>query len=687
MAHASHRPSPRNTTSILANKGSILAGKGLIDSAQLNRRSLLRWSGGGLLLTASLSGCGLLSTDPEPANGEDGPQGQGGTDAKESPMLTEQVDAGDLPPLEERLPQEPLVVQVPEPGTYGGTFRTATTGPGDTPGFETLLGYQPPLRKNPQITETVPSICTDIVANDDGTEFTMQLRPGLRWSDGEPFTADDVLFAANDVLGNTELYPTPPSTLGFEGELAEVTKVDDATVTFTFPKPNGLFRETCTQERELVIYPKHYAKDFLPKYNKKIEQEAKENGFDAWTDYWDDRVAGDGPFVNPDLPTLFPWVIVTPLGEGNQVEFERNPYFWKTDQDGRQLPYIDKLAYEVVTDPEVTVLKTTDGEFDLIGRHINTVSNKPVFAKSREDAGYDFVSSKTTSMNTTMIALNLCHKDKKKRALYRNKDFRIGLSHAIDREELITAVWQRQGEPWQGAPSKDSIYYDEEFAKQYTEFNVDLANEHLDKAGITERDKDDFRTLPGGDQLTIIIDIAASTTPEWPPAADIIREMWKKVGIRMRPNTIDRTLYNERKDAAANDHDAGIWSGDAGLAVEMIDPRWYMPFSHESIFATPWGLWRSSQGASGEEPDGPAKEQIELFWELQRSPEPADREELLRKIIAIGKEQFWAIGIGTAPDGYSVVSNRMHNVQADCPSTWVYLTPGPSNPEAWFLDQ
>src|SRR5690606_27565218 len=120
---------------------------------------------------------------------------------------------------------------------------------------------------------------------------------------------------------------------------------------------------------------------------------------------------------------------------------------------------------------------------------------------------------------------------------------RIGLSHAINREELITGVWQRQGEPWQGAPKKESMFFDEEFAKQYTEYDVDLANQHLDKAGLTKKDKDGMRELPGGGKLSITLDVATALNPEWPAAADIIATMWKKVGIRMKPNVIDRTLF------------------------------------------------------------------------------------------------------------------------------------------------
>jgi peptide/nickel transport system substrate-binding protein len=661
-------------------------------NARINRRDMLRWGGGTALMTASLSGCGFFSTDPAGKDGGGaGNNGGGDTGAKESPMLAAKVKAGELDALEKRLPKEPMVVEVAEAGVYGGTFSSMSTGPGDGASFDRIVGYQAPLRVSPDTTEVLPNLCTAIDQNDDGTEFTWHLRQGIRWSDGEPFTADDVMFVMEEVLTNTDLYSTPPGYLSLNGELCKATKVDDYTVTFTFSGPTGQFIDGCANQFQLVQIPKHYGEKFLPKFNKNVEKDAKQAGYDTWIDYFYDmfgvQTATNGRWGNPDLPTLCPWVTVNPLGEGNTITFERNPYFWKTDSDGRQLPYIDKLSWEVVLDPQVMLLKSSDGEADLIYRHVNNPANKPVFAKSREKSGYELVDLKATSMNAMMLALNLGHKDKAKAKLYQNKDFRVGLSHALDREELITAVWQRQGEPWQGAPLKDSVYYDEEFAKQYTEFDVDLANQHLDKAGIRERDNDGYRLMPNGDALTITLDIATALQPEWPAAADIIAGMWKEVGVRMKPNVIDRTLFYDRKIWDANEHDAGAWGGDGGLAIEVADPRWYMPFSDESIWATTWASWYASRGKEGTEPAPAAKEQIETYWKLQLEPDRGKREDLFRQIIAIAKEQFWVIGITTPAAPYLVVNHQLKNTTPNMPDTWVYYTPAPTNPEGWFLNE
>ncbi|NEE01364.1 ABC transporter substrate-binding protein [Phytoactinopolyspora halotolerans] len=658
------------------------------------RRDMLRAGGGSaLLLTMSLAGCaGSGDSDSESDADDDGNGAQEPDPDRplESPMLTEQVEAGELPPLEERLPVEAdrLVVEAPELGTYGGTYHGAVLGQGDDPWLERMIAYEPMLRADAQLEEIGPGTFKDIERNEDATEFTIHMRQGMRWSDGEPVTADDVMFAIENVFFNEDLHPNLPTLLSVNNEACTAEPVDDFTVRLTFPQSKGDLIDEASRAAQwwatnLLFFPKHYLQDFLPELNPDAEQLAEDAGFGDWTEYWEDRVQW---WNNPERPVLYPWVITDPLNAGNVAVAERNPYYWKVDSGGAQLPYIDRLEFEVVQEEEVMLLKGVNGELDFHSRHFNNDQNKPVLAEGREDGGYDFVTVETTSMNVMIISLNLNHKDEELREIFQNKDFRIGLSHAIDRQDIIDTVYQRQGEPWQGAPHPNSEFYDEEFAKQYTEYDVDLANQHLDAAGLTEKDGSGFRLRPNGERLRFSIDVT-NLFPQWADAADLVTQYWAEVGVDAAVNPIERTLFYERKEVDANEYDANVWAGDGGQKIEMLETRWWFPSGGESNYAVRWADYYTSRG-TGEhslEPPAEALEQMELAWQIPLEPDPEKQKELFRQILQISKEQFYVIGIALPADGYAIAKNNLRNVVESFPDSWLYLTPGPIDIPTWYF--
>jgi len=285
-------------------------------------------------------------------------------------------------------------------------------------------------------------------------------------------------------------------------------------------------------------------------------------------------------------------------------------------------------------------------------------------------------------MNAVAIALNLTCRDPVKREIFNNKDFRIGLSHAINREELIDAVFQRQGRPWQLAPREESEFYLEELATQYLEYDVDLASQHLDKAGYAERDDQGRRLGPDGKPIQFTVEVASGISDTAIDAMDLIKKYWAEVGITIQVRTEDRALFYTRKEA--NQHDANVWGGDGGLTDAIIDPRWYFPFSTESNYAIPWANWYNGN-TPAMEPPAHVKQQMRLYDQIKASPDPEERRNLFMQILEIAKDQFYAIGCVLPEPGYGIVKNNFHNVPKSFPSAWVYPNPGPTNPEQYFI--
>ncbi|MCB0159988.1 MAG: ABC transporter substrate-binding protein, partial [Caldilineaceae bacterium] len=622
------------------------------------------------------------------------------TDAKEAPMLAELVAAGELPALEERIPANPMVVEPAESlGQYGGTWRMGLRGGQDNALLTRTIAYEHLVRWTPDWTDIVPNVAESYEASPDATTFTFKLRDGMKWSDGEPYTADDIVWWYENILTNEEyaaVHPVP-SWLLAGGEPPVIEKVDDTTFTVTFAAPNGLFiQNLATPSGEVLTrWPMHYAMQFHPDFADNVDELIAENGATDWVNLMDMKAGNfpgtpyDAKWQNSELPTLMAWRLTTAYGEGTtQVVAERNPYYFKVDPEGRQLPYIDRVVYEIGEDVQVLVLKALNGEIDMQDRHIATLDNKSVFVDNAEAGDYGFIETVPASMNTQVIALNLTHKDPVKREIYQNKDFRIGLSHAINRQEIIDTIYVSQGEPWQLAPRPTSPFYNEQLAKQYTEYDVDKANEHLDAAGYTERDADGFRLGPDGNRITILVDVQA-ISQNWIDTLELIKGYWEAVGIQMELNVMDRSLMYTRKDS--NEHDATTWGGDGGLDV-VLEPRWYFPFSGESLYAEAWKEWYVNPSGVGslvppEEPPAGPKRQMELYDAIKATGDAAEQQALMEEILQIAADEFYALGISLPAPGYGIVKNNFKNVPASFPNAWLYPHPAPTNPEQYYIEQ
>jgi len=382
----------------------------------------------------------------------------------EAPALRTKVAAGELPPVEERLPREPVVmIPVEEVGQYGGTWKRGWTGPSDASGLTGKLMKQQLIKWNREATKIIPNIAKGWEVSEDRRVYTFYLREGMKWSDGEPFTADDYVFYHDDYLLNKEVYPVYPQFLMAGGEPAKVEKVNDYTVRFRFATPYVNFLETIMGQYGLYA-PKHYLKQFHPRYTSmdELEKMMKEEGFTSWSQlYLSKRPANHGEVYNPDLPCIWAWIPVNDLTTQRFI-MERNPYFWKVDTEGNQLPYIDRVANELVESTEMIVFKAMSGELDFQARHI-MFKDYVLFKENEEKGDYRVLVWEAVDGGNPHLKLNLTCKDPVLRKIFEDKRFRFALSLAINRPEINEFCWLGMAKPRQASITPTGRYYSREW--------------------------------------------------------------------------------------------------------------------------------------------------------------------------------------------------------------------------------
>ncbi len=609
----------------------------------------------------------------------------------EAPMLAERVAAGTLPPVAERLPAEPEVITPHETvGSYGGVVRRGLRGSSDHNNILRFLSPQGLTRWDPQFTEVVPNVAERWDVSEDASEYTFYLREGMKWSDGEPFTADDIVFFVEDLLQNEEFYgAAPPSRYVIKGEPMEVEKIDDTTVKFTFAGPYGQFlTELATPlGQEPVLWAKHYCQQFHPTYNPDVQAMVDAEGAADWADLFR-RKCGDlevpARWGNPERPTLDPWIVTDEAytGDATRVVFERNPYFWQVDTEGNQLPYIDRVQFGVEQDAESLVLQVIAGEIDMQARHLDAAKNIPVFYENQERGGYDILERISSAANAMGFYVNLNHRDEEMRELFNEKDFRIALSHGIDREEVIDLVYVGQGEPFQIGASPGHPLYNEQLSRQYLEHDPEKANALLDGLGLTERDSQGYRLLPSGKRLSFRVDVIPTLQVEWADAMELINNHWKELGIETSTNTVERTLYYERGDS--NDFDVQVWAAPGGLEA-TLDPRNVMAVHPEgSRHALQWAKWYVSGGKDGTEPSESMKMRYALFEDFKAEADPEKQLEIFRQIHQEAADQFEVFGVVSDANKIGIKSKKLKNVPMSFPASWMYPDPGPTLPQQYF---
>lgn len=612
-------------------------------------------------------------------------------DYKQAPMLDEQVKAGKLPAVANRLPEKPYIeTMIDGVGKYGGTLRTTILANGDQYNLTRTIANELLVRWDPQWKKVMPSIAEEFKASDDATTFTFKLRKGLKWSDGQPFTADDIMFWYEDVFMNNALSPAKNPTFTVAGKPVKVTKIDDQTVEFKFETPYGLFLQQLAygQGHLPVIYPKHYLKQFHEKYNKEgIPALLKANpAAGDWVALFNSKVSlsFQPPFwQNLELPTLNPWVLTVPYADSERVAATRNPYYWKVDTAGNQLPYIDNVTWAKLDDPQVMALKMTSGEFDFAFRHINNSTFKSVLFDGQKAGNYRIVDVKDLPASDAAILLNLTSTDPVKRKIFQNKDFRIALSHAINRQEIIDLVYVGQGAPAQVAAQPEHELFNERQAKQYTEFDPKRSNEILDKI-MPKKDAEGFRLDETGKRFTINFMVADVFGLSYPDIMQMVQQYAKDVGIDIQIRTTDRARLNTMW--AANEQDAYIWNCVGGLSDAYTDVRCYMPFQKADIFfAVRWAEWYANHN-SGEEPPANIKELMAAYDKVNAAVTDDDRRERAKEFLNLSADNFLNIGISRPMPKYMMVSNNLKNVVNGLPIAGNLWHPAPTLTQ-WYFDK
>ena len=605
---------------------------------------------------------------------------------KEAPQLAALVKDGKLPPLAERIPAKPMVVKPFEKiGAYGGSLRRGLRGSSDHNGILRMVGNQGLVRWNMDFTEVLPNLAESWEVNADATQFTFHLIPGVRWSDGHPFTADDVVFAIEDCVKNSELYSATPAQLTVAGKPVVVEKIDDHTVKFTFAASNALYLENLATPlgQHPTLFPKHYCSQYLPKYNPNLEADAKAAGVAGWTELFRAK-CGDieipSRWGNAEKPTLDPWVVKEPYSGGStRVVMTRNPYFWQVDTEGNQLPYIDEVNFGISQDVESLMLNVISGKIDIQERHISVLANKPTLSQNMEKGDYRLLTLVPSSAQQCQIYLNMTHKDAAMRTMFADKSFRQALSLGLNRQEIIDIVYFGQSELFQAGPRPSHPWYHEKLARQFTEYDPDKANAMLDKAGYDKKDADGIRKRPDGQRVFFAIDVIPTLYPDLVDTLELVKAQWAQIGIDIKVNTIERALYYSRGDD--NAHDAAVWPGPGGLDP-MLDPRDFFAFHPQgSRYAIPWTLWYTSNGEKGEEPPESQKQRFKLFDEARSTADLAKRGEIMKKLFDITAEEFETIGVCLAVGGFGIIRNNLRNVPEKQPDSWSWPNPGPALPQ------
>lgn len=580
----------------------------------------------------------------------------------ETPQLVPLVEAGKLPPVAQRLPEVPRVIDLPalgrENGRHGGTMRMLMGREKDLRvivyySYARLVGYNSKLELVPDILESF-----DVV---DGRQFTFKLRKGHKWSDGHPFTAEDFRFYWDHVANNKDLSPSGPHRhLLVNGKPPKFEVLDPQTVRYTWQAPNPYFLPAIAGTRALYIFePAHYMKQFHKAFAgpATLAAAVAKAGVRDWAAlYW--KMSGQAIPDNPDLPTLEPWHNTT-HPPSSLYRFERNPFFHRVDSAGRQLPYADAIRVSIGSSSLIPA-KAGSGESDLQGRYISF--DDYTFLKAAEKRHTINVHLWDRGVGS-MVALypNLNTNDPVWRKVFHDVRVRRALSLGINRREINEVIYFGLGRPSADTVLPASPLYRQSYADAYARFDPEEANRLLDEAGLDKRDVYGFRLLPDGRRADIIVETPGESS-EQSDVLELIKDTWGDLGIRLFVRPTQRDLF--RKRVYAGDTIMSVWFGhDNAVPTADMSPIDFAPTSKIQYEWSRWGDYFWTKGKSGVAPDLPAaQELIKQLANWRKATSKAERVAAWQRILQINAENVFTIGTVNGTKQPIVTAPNLKNV-------------------------
>ena len=589
----------------------------------------------------------------------------------QAPSLAAKVASGELPPVDERLPSEPLVWQPWEAiGTYGGRLKFASVGISVDIGNANRTDA---VASNRQGTALVNDAVKHHEVSSDGTTVIFELRKDHKWSDGAPFTSQDFQWHYDNYMLNEELSPSGPEPK-INGNPPVVNTPDELTVEISYPEPVPTLLDYLGRHgSEGGFYiASHYMERFHADFNPEVEKMAADEGFENWVQLYQAKMrwgAHHAWFTEHAVnrPVLAPWTLTA--YSADRAALDRNPYYHIVDTEGNQLPYVDGLDYELLSDREEYQLRITSGAIDFAQFDLD-FNDMPLYRDNEASGNYRSLIGEALCSSALAFQPNWTYRDEAVAELFRELDFRIALSVAIDRDAINDAVFFGQATPYQGTILPSYSFFEEEWGAIHTEYDPDKANVLLDELDLNKRDADGWwRLRPDGERLTLIFEIEGQEpSKRW--IAEIVAENWRDVGLDVEWHQLERPQYEERLDLHTE-----VMIGAQDTEASAYFTRW-VPWvwgykGKRAVWAGAWTKWFATDGAEGLEPPAEVKANAEKKFEwLLAAPGTPEYDSLGKDYFGWQAENLTVIGtVGLAPQAV-IINNRVKNFPDDQADLW-----------------